>query len=134
MKSLSLIALGGLCISASAMAAQPSATVTVNAPDPFAAGAIQRGDLARAGGLLTSRHLDDNDPIRLLNLGAVCGWRLAQRAVAPAPVLAAVNMTQTAGAAGSTDELTRERSPPGRAASGDNRQPLALKFINASMP
>lgn len=88
MKSLSLIALGGLCISASAMAAQPSATVTVNAPDPFAAGAIQRGDLSRAEALLTDPRLDAGDPVRLINLGdvywlsgrqgeAIAAWRQA---------------------------------------------------------
>lgn len=89
MKSLSLIALGGLCISASAMAAQPSATtVTVNAPDPFAAAAIQRGDLARAEALLTDRRLEAGDPVRLINLGdvywlsgrqseAIAAWRQA---------------------------------------------------------
>jgi hypothetical protein len=113
MKSLSLIALGGLCISASAMAAQPSATVTVNAPDPFAAAAIQRGDLARAEALLTDRRLDDNDPVRLLNLGAVY-WMsgrhgeavAAWRHVLASPVQYDV---QTAGGRWrSTDELARE--------------------------
>lgn len=113
MKSLSLIALGGLCLSASAMAAQGPATVTVNAPDPFAAGAIQRGDLARAEALLTGRHLDETDPVRLINLGAVywlngrhgdavAAWR---RALA-SPVQYDV---ETAGGRWrSTDELARE--------------------------
>lgn len=88
MKSLSLIALGGLCLSASAMAAQPSATVTVNAPDPLAAAAIQRGDLAQAEAQLTDPRLDAADPVRLINLGdvywlsgrrneAIAAWRRA---------------------------------------------------------
>jgi hypothetical protein len=73
MKSLSLIALGGLCLSASAMAAPPSANIDVyaRAPDPLAATAIQRGDLARAEALLTDRRLDAADPVRLINLGDV---------------------------------------------------------------
>jgi len=71
MKRLSPIALGALCFSGSAMAAQGPATITVQAPDPFAAVAIRQGDLARAEALLNDRHLDSGDPVRLLNLGAV---------------------------------------------------------------
>lgn len=87
MKSLSLIALGGLCLSASAFAAP--ATLTVNAPDPLAAAAIGQGDLARAEALLNDRRLDANDPVRLINLGdvywlggrqseAIAAWRRAR--------------------------------------------------------
>lgn len=71
MKTLSLIALGGLCLSASAMAAQPTTTFTVHAPDPLAVSAIQQGDLARAEAILTSGRLDAGDPLRLINLGDV---------------------------------------------------------------
>ena len=71
MKSLSLLALGGLCLSASAMAAQSPVTVTAQVPDPLAVHAIQQGDLARAEALLTDRRLDAGDPMRLINLGDV---------------------------------------------------------------
>ena len=71
MKLHSLIALGGLCLSASAMAAQPPVTVTGYRADPVAAVAIQQGDLARAEATLTARRLDDGDPVRLINLGDV---------------------------------------------------------------
>jgi hypothetical protein len=113
MKRLSLIALGALTFSASAMAAQDPAAITVQGSDPFGAIAIQRGDLARAEALLTSRRLERGDPVRLLNLGAVywmsgrhdaaiASWR---RALA-SPVQYDV---QTAGGRmRSTDELARE--------------------------
>jgi len=71
MKSLSLIALGGLCLSAAALAAPDSATITVRASDPLAVAAIQRGDLARAEAILTDKRLDADDPLRLINLGDV---------------------------------------------------------------
>ena len=88
MKSLSLIALGGLCLSASAMAAQAPVTITGHGADPLAVSAIQQGDLARAEAILTSGHLDAGDPLRLINLGdvywlsgrqseAVAAWRRA---------------------------------------------------------
>ena len=64
------------------------ATITVYAPDPLAAAAIQQGDLARAEALLNDRRLDADDPVRLINLGdvywlsgrqdeAVAAWRRA---------------------------------------------------------
>ena len=71
MKTLSLIALGGLCLSASAMAAQAPVTITGYGADPLAVAAIQQGDLARAEALLTDRRLDAGDPVRLINLGDV---------------------------------------------------------------
>ncbi len=71
MKSLSLIALGGLCLSASAMAAPTPTTITVYAPDPLAVAAIQQGDWASAEAMLTDRRLDADDPVRLINLGDV---------------------------------------------------------------
>ena len=88
MKALSLMALGGLCLSASAMAAQSPVTVTGYGSDPLAVAAIQQGDLARAEALLTDRRLDADDPVRLINLGdvywlsgrqsdAVAAWRRA---------------------------------------------------------
>jgi hypothetical protein len=77
MKRLSLLALGTLCFSGSAMAAQGPASITVQAPDPFAAVAIRQGDLARAEAMLNDRHLDSGDPVRLLNLGA--GYWLSGR-------------------------------------------------------
>ena len=88
MKSLSLLALGAICVSASAMAAQPPVVVTARTPDPVAASAIQQGDLARAEALLTGARLDADDPVRLINLGdvywlsgrqneAVAAWRQA---------------------------------------------------------
>lgn len=113
MNKFSLIALGAFCFSGSAMAGQAPATITVQASDPFAAVAIQQGDLARAEALLNDRHLDSGDPVRLLNLGtvywmsgrrdaAVATWR---RALA-APVQYDV---QTAGGRmRSTDELALE--------------------------
>jgi hypothetical protein len=87
-KSLSLTALGGFCLSASAMAAQGPVVVTARTSDPVAAQAIQQGDLARAEALLTDRRLDADDPVRLINLGdvywladrqseAVAAWRQA---------------------------------------------------------
>ena len=86
MKTLSLVALGGLCLSAPAMAAQ--APVTIYAPDPLGVTAIQQGDLARAEALLNNPRLDADDPVRLINLGdvywlsgrqseAVSAWRRA---------------------------------------------------------
>jgi len=88
MRTFSVIALGGLCLSASTMAAQPASTYTVHAPDPLAVSAIQQGDLARAEAILTSGRLDAGDPLRLINLGdvywlsgrqseAVAAWRRA---------------------------------------------------------
>src|SRR3954452_4060980 len=88
MKGFSSIALGGLCLSASAMAAQPPVTVTGYGSDPLGVTAIQQGDLARAEALLTDRRLDAGDPVRLINLGdvywlagrqsdAILAWRRA---------------------------------------------------------
>ncbi|MEA3031696.1 MAG: hypothetical protein QOG13_3021 [Sphingomonadales bacterium] len=88
MKTLSLAALGGLCLSASAMAAPEPAAITVHASDPLAVAAIQQGDLARAEAILSDGRLDANDPLRLINLGdvywlsgrqreAVAAWRRA---------------------------------------------------------
>jgi hypothetical protein len=71
MRPLSLIALGGLFVSASAMAAQAPVTVTGHGADPLGVAAIQQGDLARAETLLTDRRLDAGDPGRLINLGDV---------------------------------------------------------------
>jgi predicted negative regulator of RcsB-dependent stress response len=71
MKKLWLTALGGLCLSASAMAAPEPATITVRASDPLAVAAIQQGDLARAEAILTDSRLDADDPLRLINLGDV---------------------------------------------------------------
>lgn len=87
MKMLSLIALGGLCLSAPALAAQPS-TITIHGADPVAVAAIQQGDLARAEAILNDGRLDANDPVRLINLGdvywlsgrqreAIAAWRRA---------------------------------------------------------
>lgn len=113
MKSLSLIALGALCISTSAIAADRPGTITVRASDPFAAAAIQQGDLARAETLLTSRRLDRSDPVRLINLGAVywmsgrhdqavAAWRTALASPVQYDVQTAGGRTR------STDELARE--------------------------
>jgi hypothetical protein len=87
MKSLWLTALGGLCLSAPAMAA-PESTITVHASDPLAVAAIQQGDLARAEAILSDGRLEADDPLRLINLGdvywlsgrqgeAVAAWRRA---------------------------------------------------------
>ena len=112
MKKLSLLALGALCLS-SAATAQSSDTITVRASDPFAASAIQSGNLRRAEAVLNSRHFESNDPVRLINLGAVywlsgrhdaavSAWRQALAS----PVQYDV---QTAGGRmRSTDELARE--------------------------
>ena len=88
MKTLSLVALGGLFLSASAVAAQQPVTVTGYGSDPLGVAAIEQGDLARAEALLTDRRLDADDPVRLINLGdvywlsgrqsdAVAAWRRA---------------------------------------------------------
>jgi hypothetical protein len=113
MKSLSLIALGGLCFSASAMAAPAPATTTVYAPDPFAAAAIQRGDLARAEARLNDRRLDAGDPVRLINLGAVYWLSGRQNEAIAAWRRALASRVQydveTAGGRNrSTDDLARE--------------------------
>src|SRR5437870_1305479 len=81
MKSLSLVALGAFCLSTSAIAAEPDA-ITVRASDPFAAAAIRNGDYARAEALLNARHFDRNDPVRLINLGAVGARRVEIAVVA----------------------------------------------------
>ena len=113
MKRLSLIALGALCFSTSAVAAQGSAAITVQASDPFAAAAIQQGDLARAEALLTDRHLDSGDPVRLLNLGAVY-WMSGRHDAAVAAwrrVLASrvqYDVQTAGGRMRSTDELALE--------------------------
>lgn len=112
MKSLSLIALGALSISTSAIAAEPGA-ITVRASDPFAAGAIQNGDYARAEALLNARLFDRDDPVRLLNLGAVY-WNTGRHDAAVASWRQALASrvhydVQTAGGRmRSTDELARE--------------------------
>lgn len=88
MKLFSWIAFGGLCVSASALAGEPSVTVTGHGADPLGVAAIQRGDYARAEALLTDRRLDAGDPMRLINLGdvywltgrqseAIAAWRRA---------------------------------------------------------
>lgn len=111
MKKLSLLALGALCMS-SAAAAQPS-DVTVRAADPFGAAAIQSGNLGRAEALLTSRRFESNDPVRLLNLGAVY-WLSGRHDAAVAAWRHALASpvqydVQTAGGRmRSTDELARE--------------------------
>jgi len=113
MKSLSLIALGGLCLSAAPLAAQQPVTVTGHGADPLAVAAIQQGDLARAEALLTDRRLDADDPVRLINLGdvywlsgrqsdAVAAWRRA---------LASRNQYDVETVGGrllSTDQIARE--------------------------
>ena len=114
MKRLSLIVLAASCLAVPAVAqARPQDTITVRASDPFGAGAIQSGDLARAEALLTSRHFESNDPVRLINLGAVY-WLsgrhdaavTAWREALASPVQYDV---QTAGGRlRSTDELARE--------------------------
>ena len=71
MKSLKLIALGGLCLSASAMAAPAPVMETGYETGTLAVAAIERGDWARAEALLTDRRLNADDPARLINLGEV---------------------------------------------------------------
>ena len=71
MKALSLIALGGLCLSASAVAAPAPLMQTGYEPGTLAVAAIERGDWARAEALLTDRRLNADDPARLINLGEV---------------------------------------------------------------
>ena len=113
MKSLSLVALGTLSISTSAIAADRQGTITVRASDPFAASAIQNGDLARAEALLNDRRFDRNDPVRLINLGAVY-WMNGRRDAAVASWRRALSSpiqydVETAGGRlRSTDELARE--------------------------
>lgn len=112
MKCLSLIALGALCISGTALA-QSSDTITVRAADPFAAAAIQSGDFARAETVLNAPRFDVNDPVRLLNIGAVY-WMTGRRDAAIASWRRALAArvqydVQTAGGRlRSTDELARE--------------------------
>lgn len=112
MKCLSLIALGALCISGTALA-QSSDTITVRAADPFAAAAIQSGDFARAEAVLNAPRFDVNDPVRLLNIGAVY-WMTGRRDAAIASWRRALASrvqydVQTAGGRlRSTDELARE--------------------------
>lgn len=112
MKCLSLIALGALCISGTALA-QSSDTITVRAADPFAAAAIQSGDFARAETVLNAPRFDVNDPVRLLNIGAVY-WMTGRRDAAIASWRRALASrvqydVQTAGGRlRSTDELARE--------------------------
>ena len=112
MKCLSLIALGALCMSGTAMA-QPSDTITVRAADPCAAAAIQSGDFARAEALLNDRHFDRNDPVRLINLGAVY-WMSGRRDAAVASWRQALaspvhyDVETAGGRVRSTGELARE--------------------------
>lgn len=112
MKKLSLLALGALCLS-SAATAQSSDTITVRASDPFAASAIQSGNLSRAEAVLTDRHLDRSDPVRLINLGAVY-WLSGRHEAAVSAWRQALSSpvqydVQTAGGRlRSTDELARE--------------------------
>ena len=112
MKCLSLIALGALCMSGTAMA-QPSDTITVRAADPFGAAAIRSGDFARAEVLLNSRRFDLNDPVRLLNLGAVY-WNTGRHDAAIASWRRALasrvqyDVQTVGGRLRSTDELARE--------------------------
>lgn len=112
MKRLSLIALGALCFSGSAMAQDPT-TITVQGSDPFGAAAIKRGDLAGAEAILTDRRLERGDPVRLLNLGAVY-WMSGRHNEAVAAWRQVLSSrvqydVQTAGGrARSTDELALE--------------------------
>jgi len=94
MKSLWLTALGGLCLSASAMAAPESTTITVHASDPLAVAAIQQGDLARAEAILTDSRLDADDPLRLINLGDVYWLSGRQREAVAAWQRALASRTQ----------------------------------------
>jgi len=112
MKTFSLIALGALGLSGSAMAAQPGA-MNVYAPDPLAVAAIQQGDLARAEAILNSSRYEANDPVRLINLGDVY-WLSGRQADAVAAWRRALASreqydVQTAGGRlRSTDEIARE--------------------------
>ena len=112
MKSLSLIALGALGLSGTALA-QPSGTIPVRAADPFAAAAIRSGDYARAEAMLNARHFDQDDPVRLLNLGAVY-WNTGRHDAAIASWRRALasrvqyDVTTAGGRLRSTDELARE--------------------------
>ena len=85
----------------------------MRAADPFGAAAIRSGNLGRAEALLNSRHFESNDPVRLINIGAVY-WLsgrhdaavTAWREALASPVQYDV---QTAGGRlRSTDELARE--------------------------
>ena len=113
MKCLSLIALGAFCISTPAIAAGPNEAITVRASDPFAAAAIRSGDYARAEAMLNARHFDRDDPVRLLNLGAVY-WNTGRHDAAVESWRRALASrvqydVQTAGGRmRSTDELARE--------------------------
>jgi hypothetical protein len=112
MKMLSLVALGALSLSGSAIAAQPG-TTNVYAPDPLAVAAIQQGDLTRAEAILNSSRYDANDPVRLINLGDVywLSGRQADAVVAWRRALASreqYDVQTVGGRLRSTDELARE--------------------------
>ena len=77
-KLLSLVALSGLSLSASAMAAGAPTIETGLAPGTLAVAAIERGDYARAEALLTDRRMNTEDPARLINLGEVY-WRTGRQ-------------------------------------------------------
>ena len=80
MKSLKLLALVGLSISASAMAARAPTVETGYDTGTLAVAAIERGDWTRAEALLTDSRLNADDPARLINLGQVY-WATGRQGV-----------------------------------------------------
>ncbi|HEY5711776.1 MAG TPA: tetratricopeptide repeat protein [Allosphingosinicella sp.] len=66
-----LLALAVTCASTAAIAAPAPTVETGYARGSLAVAAIERADWARAEQLLTDRHLNADDPARLINLGQV---------------------------------------------------------------
>ena len=71
MKIVVLLALAASSISGAAIAAPAPTVETGYARGTLAVAAIERGDWTRAERLLTDRHLNADDPARLINLGQV---------------------------------------------------------------
>ena len=71
MKTAILLAFATACASTSSFAAPAPTVETGYARGSLAVAAIERADWTRAERLLTDRHLNADDPARLLNLGQV---------------------------------------------------------------
>ena len=76
MKTLSLLALAALSVTATAASAQ--SVESGYDRGTLAVAAIERGDWVRAEALLTDPRLNANDPARLVNLGQVY-WATGRR-------------------------------------------------------
>lgn len=123
MKTLALLALATVSLSACAANRTAPIAETGYAPGALAVAAIGRGDWARAEHLLTAGRGEEDDPARLINLGEVY-WQTGRRGEALAlwrrALAAGPAEVETAGGRWvTTDQLAREALARTATASAD---------------